>query len=241
MIRFHVGRLPRSLGALVLCLAVPVAGCAPGMQPGPGGPQTADQNQAAQQANTFNETAIAGAIIGGVLGALTGGLIGGNVTGALIGSGAGALVGGGAGVYLAHQQETYASEEQRLDATIAELRSENQNLTSLIESAQVSIAADKARIESIDKQLAAGKLSKEQARAELASVDGNIQQMQITLSNFKNRQNSWQNVAAESRKSDDTQRVAVMDQEIQKLVVQIGSLESELDTLVQRRKISPVG
>lgn len=194
-----------------------------------------------QQAEVYNQTVLEGCAVGIGTGALAGFLAGRSLTSTAVGAGAGAVIGCGAGWYIAKLQEGHADKEQQLDAMIADVRADNERVAGLVESAHQVIAKDKAKIDQIDRDLASGKISMESARSEMANVDDNRRYLEATLANVKLRENEWKEVANEARKKGDPQKVAEIDREMTKLETQISLLESELDTLVQRRTISRVG
>lgn len=233
--------IPQRASAVILCGSLLLAGCATSPQYSSGAPLTPEEQRLRQQADTYNETVVEGAVIGALIGAAAGALIGGDAKGAAIGAGAGALLGGGAGAYLANKQEQYSNDEQRLDAITADVRADNQRTAGILDSAKKVIAADKAKIRQIDKQLASGQINLAQARTQMASVDENKRYLEATIKNLKAKQAQWEEVAARSQGGSNPQKVAEMNQEIKKLERQVAVLESELDSLVQQRRVSRVG
>ncbi len=196
-----------------------------------------------EQASTFNQTmaegALVGCIAGGILGILASNRHQGN--GAAIGCAAGAAVGGAAGYAVASQQESYANEEERLNAKIDEVKADNQRLAGLIDSSRQVIASDKATIVALDKKLAAGKITADAAKLEIAKVDNNIKYLTQTVANLKKRQEEYQTARDESAKTAGKTATKAMDAEISTLKTQIATLEKDLDGLMSRRKISRVG
>ena len=242
MVVARMSRLSRYLGVAVISLAIIVSGCAQRQTHHPSGrPFTPAEQRLRDQADTFNQTVLEGCAAGAVAGTAGGALAGRDWKTALIGAVIGTAIGCGAGAYIANIQEQRTLDEQQMDKVIADVRADNERLTGLVNTAQDVIAADKAKIEQIDRQLATGQISMAQARSEMASVDENQRYLESTLGNVRLRQNEWKEVAAEARRRGDTQKVAEMDREIVKLETQVASLESELDTLVERRRVSPVG
>jgi len=154
---------------------------------------------------------------------------------------AGAVIGAGAGHYMASKQQQYASEEERIDSMIADVRSDNAKLARLNDSAMDVIAADLAKIEKIDGELAQGKITAEEARGEMVTVDENRRYLRTTLTNLKTRHEEWERVSARVRRSGDYLGADQLDREIGKLERQITGLQGELDTLSERRRISRVG
>ena len=238
----EIGRLSKYVGVAVVSVAMVVSGCAQRQtQHSSGRPFTPAEQRLRQQADTFNQTVLEGCAAGAAAGTAGGALAGGDWKSALIGAVIGTAIGCGAGAYIANIQEQNTLDEQEMDKVITDVRADNQRLTGLVNSAQEVIAADKAKIDKIDRQLAAGQISMAQAQTEMASVDENQRYLESTLGNVRLRQNEWKQVAAEARRRGDTQKVAEMNREIAKLETQVASLESELDTLVERRRVSRVG
>jgi len=240
MKRTSVGDIRRPLLAALTGAALILSACQTLSTRG-SQPLTPEEQRMRQQADTFNETMIEGALVGAaVLGVLTY-MATGDQNKALQGAAAGALIGAGAGHYMASKQQQYATEEERLDSIVADVRADNAKLARLNRSAQEVIVADLAKIERLDTQLAQGKISGEEARREMATVDDNRAYLSSTLANLKTRHEEWERVAARVRRSGDYRGAAEVDREIDKLEQQIGSLEGELDTLTERRRISRVG
>lgn len=195
-----------------------------------------------EQADVYNQTIAEGAVLGCLVGIGIGALASSNNRGqnALIGCGVGAVVGGGAGAYVADKQESYATREQQLDAMIADVRTENQRLAGLVTTTRQVIADDKARIDQIDSDLAAGKITMAQAQTKMAAVDDNTTYLDNTLTELRKRQQTYADAAAQTR-TGNAQQNAAMQAEVTKLESQIAQLQSERDALVQRRTVSRVG
>ncbi len=196
-----------------------------------------------EQADTFNQTMAEGALVGCLAGTIIGALASNrhHGSGAAIGCGAGAAVGGAAGYAVASKQESYANEEARLNAKTAEVKADNQRLAGLIDTSRTVIASDKAEIESLDKKIAAGKITAEKAKVEIAKVDDNIKYLTQTVASLKKRQEEYQLARDQSAKEAGPRATASMDAEIGTLKTQIATLEKDLDGLMARRKISRVG
>jgi len=236
--RGYAVRLP--LVILIASLTVMLSACQTLM---PRGSTTLspEEERMRRQANTFNDTVIEGALIGAALVGVLTYMVTGDQDKAMRGAAAGAVIGAGAGHYMASKQQQYTNEEERLDSMIADVRSDNAKLARLNDSARDVIEADLAKIEAIDQQLAAGKISLETARREISTVDENRAYLRTTLANLKTRREEWERVSARVRRSGDYRGAEQLDREIVKLEGQISSLQSELDNLSERRRISRVG
>lgn len=230
----------KTAAVLLVCGAIGASGCVQTMPTTSKAPLTPQEQQMRQQGEAFNKTVVEGAVIGALAGALTGALINRDAKGALIGAMAGGALGGGTGYYLAQKQKQYASSEQRMDAMIADVRADNQKVAGFIRSSKEVIAADKRKIDQLNRQIAAGKVSKENAKRELAGVEQNERYLQKTIGNLKKKQGEWKEIANQTKGQGNTRQTKELNGEINKLEKQVSSLEKELDSLVQRRKVLPV-
>lgn len=195
-----------------------------------------------QQADTFNQTVVEGAVAGCAVGLLVGLLAAGNGKkgqGAAIGCAAGAAMGGATGYYVADKQEKYANEEARLDSMTDDVRKDNQRLADMITTSRQVIAEDSKTLDSLNQKIASGKITKEKARQELARIDENTQYMQKTLAKLKEKHTEY--VQAREQTNGSAQREQAMDGEISKLEKQISQLEGDINGLVQRRQVARIG
>jgi archaellum component FlaC len=215
-------------------------------------PLTASEQRMREQAATYNQTVLEGALLGclggGLGGAGIGGATGGKdkkgknaLLGAAVGCAVGGAIGGGVGAYVADKQEKFATKEQQLDAMIGDVRGENQRLSGLISSTQQVIADDKARMDQIDQQLASGKITMEQAKKQIASVDDNRAYLDNTIKELRKRKDTYAEAAKQTTNGASKAKADAMNQEIATLEKQISQLEAERNSLVQRRTVSRVG
>ena len=226
--------------ALAVALSMAAAGCATNRAADR--PLSPDEQRLRQQAEVFNTTVAEGALAGCLAGTLLGILVAKDkAAGAVAGCAAGGVAGGAGGYYVAQKQETYASAERRLDAMIAAVRQANQRLAGIVATSQRVIAADRARIEDIDRSLAANRISLDQARAQMAAVDDNRAYLEKTLAGLHEKQKTYREAAPTLRGQGSNRQAAELDREIASLETQVRALEGELGTLIERRKISRVG
>ncbi len=203
---------------------------------------TPEEQRLRQQADTFNQTMVEGAIVGCLGGMLLGALVAGKgnrAAGVAAGCAVGGGIGAGAGAYVADKQEQYANTEQRYNAMIDDVHKDNERLAGLIQTARTTIAADKGRIEQIDADLAAKKITMDQAKTKMAHVDENTAYLQKTIASLKDRRDNY--VAAAKQTPANSNQKAQMDKEINALQTQIAQLDDQLGALVARRKVSNVG
>jgi len=176
------------------------------------------------------QAALGGAAIGAIIGAIAGG-----GKGAMIGAGAGAAVGAGTDYALNRARTGHANSEVDLNQTINQIRQDNARLEKVISTAKQLIAEDKRAMTQIKRQLKNKAITKRQAAQQYASLNENRELLEGTYQDLKNKQKEWQQIAANSGHTPE------IDREVEKLRVQIASLEEELGELDQLRSISQVG
>jgi len=239
--------LASRIGCVGLSLVLLLAGCAGTAETGE--PLTPAQASMRQQSADYNRTILEGVGVGALGGAARGAGIGavassnnrgmGALIGAAIGAVAGGIAGGVTGSYYANKKQEYANEEQRLDAVIADIASENQKLEALNRTTQDVVAEDKRKLDSIEQDLAAKKITKAQAQRELASIDGDRRVIEQTITNLKKRRDEWKQVAVQARQEATSgtgnAKVAEIDREIEQLSQQIALMQGELEALTSRR------
>ncbi len=123
--------------------------------------------------------------------------------GALIGAGIGALVGtvagGATGSYYAEKKQRYSNEEQRLDSMIADARSYNAKTELTLATTRAMVAEDRGKLTMIEQDVAAKRISQEQAQRELAGIDRRRQLLATTIASQKARRDEWRQAVAEAR------------------------------------------
>ena len=206
----------------------------------PGSVTPAAQQLRAESA-VFNKSGLQACLITGGATAVLTYLIkkdeGAAIAAAIVGCG----VGIGANYYLQQRRQQYASDEQRLEQMIADVRADNERLGRIIKSAEEVVSEDKKKIDSIDRAYKQKQITMEQARQQMQSVDDNREYLEQTLANLKKREADWLEIAEAERGNQSKADMAGMDQEIDQLQNQIASLESDLEILVNRRSVSPIG
>jgi peptidoglycan hydrolase-like protein with peptidoglycan-binding domain len=206
----------------------------------PGSATPAEQQLRAESA-VFNKSGLQACLITGGATAVLTYLIkkdeGAAIAAAIVGCG----VGIGANYYLQQRRKEYASDEQRLEQMIADVRADNERLGRIIASAEEVVSDDKKKIDSIDRAYKQKQITMEQARQQMQSVDDNREYLEQTLANLKKREADWLEIAEAERGNQSSADMAGMDQEIGTLQNQIAALESDLEILVNRRSVSPIG
>ena len=152
---------------------------------------------------------------------------------------AGCGVGMGANAYLDNQRKKYASQELQLDAAIKDVESENARIQNATNVAKSVIASDKKTLASIEKDMAAKTVKKDEVQKQIKGVDANIAYLRNTITDMKKHETQWQDVSASMKKSgSDTGN---LDSKIALMRDKIGSLQGELDSLYTQRTALKVG
>lgn len=236
--------------AVTLVMALLVQGCAtgrgtaPGQTTADGPPPTPAEQKLAAQENDYNRTLAEGFAIGAIGGAAVGAGIGAavsrnNAMGALIGAGIGALVGtvagGATGSYYAEKKKRYANEEDRLDSMIADAQAYNAKAEASLATTRAMVAEDQQKLDVINREVAANRMSQAQAQKELTGIDRRRLLLTNTITSQKQRRDEWRQAAADARRDTGDPRVAQVDQQIARLEGQIALMQQELDALNSRR------
>jgi uncharacterized protein YcfJ len=239
------GHFGRKLIAVLVCVAL--TGCQ--TMPTTSGTNAAPANltpeeaKMAEAAKAYNTTVTQGCVTGAVAGALIGALLdrGNRGRGAAIGALAGGALGCGSGMWLAKAQQQNALSEQQLDGMTAEVRNKNALVSTYVSNGKTQIAADKAKIARIDKDLAAGRISMDEARTEIGQIDRRRQQMEAQIAKFRADKTEYEQTLQVARRQSNSAGVQQADAEVARMEKQVSALESDLDKLIKRRQLSRVG
>ncbi|MGH8627543.1 MAG: glycine zipper 2TM domain-containing protein, partial [Gammaproteobacteria bacterium] len=205
----------------------------PGMTPA--------EQRLAQQSQAYNDTQLEGCLLGagaGLVGACTVGNC--KLADIVIGMAVGAAVGCTAGTYLANVQKGHGTAEEQLNVVINDVRRQNQDLVAYNQTAQNVIAENKLKLAQLQKDIAAGRKSRAQAKEELVSINRAEQTLQTTLTNAKKKRDDLKQ-AANAIKSSNPEQRAVADQEVKQLEQQVATLESNLQSLTEARQLTGLG
>jgi hypothetical protein len=238
--------------AVAAMVALAIAGCqAPGgMQPGGQGatptastsrpaPPPPVQLSAAEQRmredqDRFNKTVIGGVLTGAAIGAgaglLVGVLTGANskelrrdvVTGAVIGG----VAGGVDGYVTAKKEQAGRNEIRAAQAAAADVRQDNQKLQAFLDSSGVVLAEGKARLAALRGDVAAKRVSAEQAHAARQREEQNIASMNATLAQAKTTRDQYTQASAKFTGPPQSKRD--LDAEIARMNRQVAQLESNV-------------
>ncbi|GMQ89548.1 MAG: lipoprotein [Gammaproteobacteria bacterium] len=204
-------------------------------------PLTPAEDKLRAEADSVNKSGLQACLISGGVAGLGTYLLSKDKSKAIAAAVIGCGVGVGANYYLQNKRQQYAGNEERLKTMMADIREDNARLSRIIQSAEEVVSEDKQRIDEIDKAYREKKITMQQAQDKMKSVDDNKEYLEQTLANLRKREAEWQKVAAEERKVQSSDGMIEMDKEISQLQGQIASLEGDLEILVNRRSISPIG
>jgi len=184
---------------------------------------------------------------GCLMGALGGALLGNRLNsrnrsqGALIGAAAGCAAGMGANYYMDNKRAQYANTEDRLDAYIADLREDNNELQSLSTAAREIIDEDQRTLAQIREQIASGQVQQEQARRQLARVDANRAALEQRLAEKRATREEWVKLAEDESNSGDRARLDQINAEISKLAQVEDELQAQMDAVYGQRSSIQLG
>lgn len=228
--------------AAVMAGIMLLGGCAASQ---PTRPLTPQEARMRAQASDFKRTIAEGVGLGILGGAAVGAGLGaasnrrdrgeGAIIGAIIGGVVGGIAGGFTGHYYAQKKQSYANEEQRLDAIIADLQDQNRSLATLVDATKTVCQADEQKLAQIQSDLAAQRITRAQADRQLKTIDDNREVLEATLADLRKRQSEWREVANEARQDTNSNRIAELDSEIATLESRIAEMEGELNALNSRR------
>jgi hypothetical protein len=197
-------------------------------------PLTAAETQMRQDAEQFDKTVIGGvmtgAAIGAVMGALAAVLSGGDSkqvrNTAIAGGLAGGVLGGVDGYVTAKKQQSGRDEIRALQATAADVRQDNQKLQAFITSSDNVLAEGKTRLAALRNDVAAKKLSAQQAEQARQREEQNIKSMNNTLAQAKKTREQYAEAA--SKLSNSPQARRDIDSEIARMDKQVSALENNI-------------
>lgn len=183
------------------------------------------------KARTTVEGTLTGAGVGAAAGAIVAALVGVSpARGAVIGAAIGAPLGLAAGVYVANQKEKYATEEQYLDACIAESRQYNEEAGKDIAYMQNYIAEENVRIARLRREIARSESKKGLARAELKTMTAKKETMDKVITSLEGEAGAQQQALGSTTKDPD--RIAALQREVESTRESIVKFKRERNQLV---------
>ncbi len=225
--------------AILIAILISFAACS--INPRRSGPMSSAERNLRQDAEFFSQSGIIACMVAG---GVTGGTVFILAKGkdrywkAVIAAVGACGVAVGANYYLEVQRKQHANNEDRLNATIADVHKENVRLKSLITNTRKVVADDKSKIDRIDASYKKKAISLDQARKQMAGVDDNRVFLREMLEKLKRREANWKEVAEQEHSNVGS--TASLDREIASLQKQINTLNSQLAELDQHRAISLV-
>lgn len=218
--------------AVWLSAALALGGCKTMNPWGDDASLTPAERQMREDERKFNSTVASGVLLGALGGAVVGAVAaqatGGNSKHTRNAAVAGAVVGGTILGVDAHQTAKKQQEgDQKLRAVqsaAADLRQANDQLRSYIANSRQVLNEGKARLASLNADVAARRISAEQAQAARAREERNIASMQETLKQARQRQAEY---AQASAKLDPKERGS-LDKQIADMNRQIEALENNV-------------
>jgi hypothetical protein len=193
------------------------------------------RSESAQFAKTSLQGCLAGAAAGALIGALTGEDSGRR---AMIGAAGGCAAGFAVNAYVQNKRSQYRDTEARINAMIADVREENENISGLISITRDVIAEDKKRIAAVNAKIRSNEISAAQARAELARVKENRRVLGNTIDGLKDKQAGFAEAAKLERSAGA--ETAKLDAEIRELKGKVATLEAEAELIDREIAASPV-
>lgn len=165
---------------------------------------TPEQRALRQQEKDYAETRLTGAAVGAVGGALLGAALGaafGGGRGAATGAAIGALAGGTAGyvgtTYLARDHQQFTASRDSLQADIDAAKADTAKMERNVQVAQNALSAQRTQLNRVNADLRAGRISEQQARAQVATAADDLRSVRALADESDKRVSSLtQSVAA---------------------------------------------
>jgi cytochrome c553 len=178
-----------------------------------------------QDPGLLSKSSAQGCLAGAVAVALVTALITRDSRNTAIGAAAGCVAGVGVNAYVQNQRARYHSNEQQLQATLADLRQDNRKLSAMIANSRAVMESDRRKIAAIDSAYRAKKISPAEARAQMRRVEANRDQVRDHLKSAREKETFWKGVADTNARQGASS--AQVDAEIAKFREQRAALEEE--------------
>lgn len=195
---------------------------------------TPAEQQLRKDESQFNKTVIGGvatgALIGGVGAAAVVAILGGDkkdvAKGAVAGAAVGGAIGGIDGYNKAKREQAANNELRAVEAAAADVRADNARLQALIDSSSTVLAEGKERLQKLRTDLAAKKLSTDQAVAARKREEANIESMKRSLAKAKETKEQYAQSAAGFKGTPADKRD--LTAEIERMDKQVAALEKNI-------------
>ena len=197
---------------------------------------TADERLLHEQSDSFVSENVfggagTGAFLGAVAGAFLGAAFGGNAKSVGYGAAAGAIGGaiiGGVDGYLQAKEARYQANLVLMERSVAaDVRSDNQRLSQLLQTSSRVVEADKQKLGRLQAQVAARQVTLDRARAEAAAVRENSGTIEETLKNAREKRDNY----VDARNHLGGGVTGELDMEIRQLNNEIEALEQQVAAL----------
>jgi hypothetical protein len=173
---------------------------------------------------------VQGAMIGAAVGAVAGLLGGGNTKDVARSAGIGALLGGAAGGidgYVTAKREQAGRDELRaVQEAAKDVKADNAKLQAFLDSSDVVLQEGKTRLAALKGDIAAKRVTAQEAEAARAREEQNIASMKTTLAQAKKTKDEYAKAAAQFKGSP--QEKSNLDAEINRMNQQVAKLESNI-------------
>lgn len=179
---------------------------------------TPEQVRLREQSEKFNTLVVQGAVLGALSAAAICAAAGAEGWAEYVACMAvGAVAGGAGGYWLAQKDKEFTSEEERLDAMIADVQTRNQDLESLNSNIEVVVAQNNQRVKEINAELVNGTMSKEEAGNQLQVVEKDRKIITEAIEGAQKRRDEFEYAMNEFSKENPDKNVQEFEREIAKM------------------------
>lgn len=223
----------RRLLAAIVAVSLMLAGCQGGKLAMPFGArdgETPAEARMREDSGRFNATVLGGTVAGCGIGAVVAGL-GCKLTGgdsrkvrncALAGCVVLGAAGAADGYHTAKQQQASRDRVRTTQAMAADVRQDNQKIQAFLESSNKVLADSRTRLKQIDAQVAARRITADQAASERRRIEQNRDLMQSTLDEMKQSRDVYREAAKKEPSGGGSRD---LDSELNQMNQKIASLE----------------
>lgn len=205
--------------------------------------RTAAELQMDKDKDRFNRTMIGGILTGAAVGAGLGvvtALVTGNrneaVKYGVIGGVAGGTAGGIDGYLTAKKDQAGRNEARTLQAAAADVRTDNERLQAYLDSSGTVLAEGKERLAALNSDVAAKRLTAQQADQARKREEQNIASMNATLVQAKKTREQYQQASA--KLTGPAQNKRELDTEIAQMGVRVVKLEKNIEEYNKALQVS---
>ncbi len=201
---------------------------------------TPEETKLQQDSDEFNTTVTEGAVAGALTGALIGALTG-DWKGAVIGLAAGAATGALAGSYIANKKQKYASEEERLDSMLVDVRTDNQKMASILTDLQAVVDQQTAKIASLHQEAQTSTDRASDLRAAVVMARQDSQRSKKLVDTMHKKRDDYQVALADAKSATNQDKVAQLQQQVDEWNGKVQQAEAQVKSLDDAIALSGVG